>query len=284
VRDEPPTEPARAVADFLRPELNAVQQGALAALRRDGIAVLLFHELLGEKLLREALAEIDGFVRSAETQARAVGARPGRKGDLIIDRFGPIVDKMRPSPTLALDSVWIRIGTSELLLDIVNSYRERLLRLYYLDNWFTVPFPDADERVASQRWHRDPEDEHVVKVFLYLSDVDAGAGPFEYIRSSATGGRYGDLWPWGQAKRYPPPDGLTSRVAKEDRLTVTGPAGTLILCDTGGFHRGGFASMKPRVLATWTYVGPDARKTKPMYVIADPSLDQLAPQARFALA
>lgn len=270
--------------DFARPELNDVQQRTLAALRRDGIAVLPFHDLLDEKLLREALAEIKGFGRSAEAKAQACGDGPVRKGDLIISRYGRIGDKKRPSPTLPLDNVWIRIGSSELLLDIANSYRERFLRLYYVDNWFTVPFPEADERVASQRWHRDPEDEHVVKVFLYLSDVDAGAGPFEYIRSSATGGRYGDLWPWGQARRYPPADSLTNRVAKEDCLTVTGPAGTLIVCDTGGFHRGGFARMKPRVLACWTYVGPDASKSKRQYTIADESLDHLAPQARFALA
>jgi hypothetical protein len=114
--------------------------------------------------------------------------------------------------------------------------------------------------------------------------VDAGAGPFEYIRSSATGARYGARWPWGQAKRYAPADSLTDSVAKEDFLTVTGQAGTLIVCDTGGFHCGGFARMKPRVLATWTYVGPGARKSKGQYEIAAKSLDHLTPQARFALA
>src|SRR2546428_6860905 len=210
VSDDAPIAAAPVVVDFARPELNDVQQRALAALRRDGIVVLRFHDLLGEKLLREAVAEIEGFVRSAEAKAQTVGDRPVKKESLIISRFDRIGrGRKLPKPTFPLENVWVRVGTSELLLDIVNSYRERFLRLCYLDNWFTIPYPRTEERVLSQQWHRDPEDEHVIKVFLYLSDVDAHAGPFEYIRSSATGGRYGGLWPWGESKRYPPSDSLT---------------------------------------------------------------------------
>ena len=47
------------------------------------------------------------------------------------------------------------------ILGIVNAYRDEWTKLYYLDNWFTVPFADTNERLASQRWHRDPEDEHL---------------------------------------------------------------------------------------------------------------------------
>jgi hypothetical protein len=128
--------------------------------------------------------------------------------------------------------------------------------LFYVDNWYTVPYPNAGERVASQRWHRDPEDEHVVKLFVYLSDVDDGAGPFEYVRGSATGGRYGDLWPWQRQGLTAISDELEDAVAPEDVLTMRGPAGTIVLCDTGGFHRGGFARTAPRILSVATYLTP----------------------------
>jgi hypothetical protein len=39
---------------------------------------------------------------------------------------------------------------------------------------------------------------------------------------------------------------------------MTGPAGTMIFCDTSGFHRGGFAKTTPRVLSIWSYVSPEA--------------------------
>ena len=121
-------------------------------------------------------------------------------------------------PAFSIDSPWLRIAASELLLDVVNSYRERLTRLFYLDNWFTVPYPGAGQRVASQRWHRDPEDEHIVKVFVYFSDVDEEAGPFEYVRGSSAGGRYGDLWAVG---RRPP---LPARRRAGGRGRARGPA------------------------------------------------------------
>jgi hypothetical protein len=38
--------------------------------------------------------------------------------------------------------------------------------------------------------------------------------------------------------------------------TFTAPRGTLIFCNTSGLHRGGFATSRPRVLATATYCSP----------------------------
>ncbi len=58
--------------------------------------------------------------------------------------------------------------------------------------------PEAIDRVASQRWHRDYNDKHLLKVFLYMSDVDEAAGPFEYVPGNMIGGATGfaDVFPW----------------------------------------------------------------------------------------
>jgi hypothetical protein len=150
-----------------------------------------------------------------------------------------------------------------------------------VDEWFTVPYPRS-ERIASQQWHRDPEDEHVVKVFVYFTEVDEEAGPFEYVRGSSAGGRYADLWPWADGHRYVEAEELEAAVPPEDRLTVTGPAGTAIVCDTGGFHRGGFAQSRPRVLSTSTYLLPDTRKRR-FKVEYHGEQSSLPPQVRFVL-
>jgi len=42
--------------------------------------------------------------------------------------------------------------------------------------------------------------------------------------------------------------------------TFTGPKGTMLFCNTAGLHRGGFATGKARVLATFTYDSPAALK------------------------
>jgi hypothetical protein len=60
--------------------------------------------------------------------------------------------------------------------------------------------------------------------------------------------------------------------------------GTLIFCNTAGFHRGGFSTTSPRVLATATYSSPAslAALTTRSYDV-NGSLDDLDPPTRFAL-
>jgi Phytanoyl-CoA dioxygenase (PhyH) len=268
--------------------LNDVQRAAVDDLKRDGIAIVRFVDLFGEELWREACADIEPFIQETKEATRDVGERPAGKEEVIVRRFFHKAAKdgegNGSKPAFAIGSPWLRIAASDLLLDVVNSYREWSTRLFYLDNWFTVPYPGAGERVASQQWHRDPEDEHILKVFVYFSDVDEEAGPFEYVRGSSAGGRYGDLWAWCDGHRYPPADELEGAVAPEDRLTVTGPAGTIILCDTGGFHRGGFARTKPRILSISTYRRAGRKKGKRRFTVDFAGREEtLSPQARVAL-
>jgi len=273
-------------AAFVEPELNEVQRAAVDALAADGIAVLDFRSLFGEELWRDAVVDVEPFVRETEEATRDAGEQPADKDELIVRRLlhraGVRVDGEKPEkPRFSIREPWMRIAASPLLVDVVNSYRGQLTRLYEVDEWFTVPYPGA-ERIASQQWHRDPEDDHVVKVFVYFTDVDEGAGPFEYVRGSAAGGRYGDLWPWADGHRYVDAEELEAAVGPEDRLTVTGPAGTMIVCDTGGFHRGGFARTRARIMATQTYLLDGTRKRR-FKVEYHGEQSSLPPQVRFVL-
>jgi len=240
-------------AAFEPPELNAVQQRVVDGLRAEGIAVIGFQELFGESRWEELQAYVEPFVAERTEALAARGPKPLKKDDLIERRFHSRKEGAERH-VFPLDDPWLRTCASTTMLDIVDTYRGEHTLLHYLDNWFTVPYPEIEERMASQRWHRDPEEEHVVKVFTYFSDVDESAGPFEYVRGSPSGGRYGELWPWDPDSRHPPTDELDQATAAEDRLSLTGPPGTMIFCDTGGFHRGGFARAKPRVMGTSTYL------------------------------
>ena len=271
----------RAATDGYRPpELTAVQQRVLDAFRTDGIAVARFQELFGEGLWNAARADIEPFVE--EIKARRFGELPAGKEEVIVRRF--YKRDGDGAMRFSLSDPWLRIAASDTMLGIVNGYCGQPTWLYYLDNWFTVPYPQADTRVASQRWHRDPEDALIVKVFVYFSDVDEEAGPFEYIRSSAAGGRYGDLFAWGEGHRYPPPEELEGSIEPEDRLTMTGPAGTVIFCDTAGFHRGGFARTRPRILSISTFLRPGVKKGASRFEVdLEGREDDLSPQVRAAL-
>ena len=81
------------------------------------------------------------------------------------------------------------------LLDVANAYLGMWSKLEYVDVWYTPP-ARGGERVSSQRWHRDFNDRHLLKAFIYLVDVDEEAGPFEYVPRSAPGGELDHLWPW----------------------------------------------------------------------------------------
>jgi hypothetical protein len=123
--------------------------------------------------------------------------------------------------------------------------------------WHTLPL-NTDKRFASQRWHRDPEDQRKIRTYLYFSEVDAEAGAMEYLLGSQAGGPYESLFRWSDPLDMPyPPDGEIERqVPMSQRMLLEGKPGTLFFCDTAGFHRGGVSRSVPRILTTAAYVTP----------------------------
>jgi hypothetical protein len=265
------------VAGSADPQLR---QRIADALRRDGIAVTDFRDLFGQELWDELRDDVAPFVAEQEQLLGSAGPAPAHKDEFIVRRF----QGHDSAPRFSLQSPWLRVGLSEAVLGSVNAYRGAPTKLFYLDNWFTRPYAQAEQRIASQRWHRDPEEEHVVKVFLYLADVDEDTGPFEYVKGSPSGSRWGDLWPWGSKDKNPSDEKMAAAVPAEDRITLTGAAGTMFFCDTGGFHRGGFAKAKPRVLSLWSYVSPGAQQGRRFAVDLEGREEELAAEARAALA
>jgi hypothetical protein len=235
-----------------RPVLDETQQRILNQLHEDGYATVPFTELVAHTGVWEELegdaarfvAETEaGLAREQEGGESALRRRPGKEF---------VVRKYSSGAELGLDDPWLRLGINPRLLDIANAYLQMLSKLEYVDVWYTPP-ADADERRSSQRWHRDFNDRHLLKAFLYLVDVDEETGPFEYVPRSAAGGDLADDWPWRPlGENYPPEDEFAARIDGR-AVTFTAPKATLIFCNTSGFHRGGFATGKSRVLATVTW-------------------------------
>jgi hypothetical protein len=267
-----------------RPDLSPVQERVVEELEREGVAIVPFAELFGDEARWGALAsDIGAFVD--ETEARL----PAMSHDDRVAEFGKafLVRRFRAKkgeekPMLRLSNPWVSLGASPEFLGIVNAYRGQPMRLHDFDNWYTVPDAEA-ARSASQRWHRDGWENHIVKVFAYFNDVDEEAGPFEYVLGSSAGGRYGSLWPWEDKEVYPPQDELEAAIDPGDCRSLTGSAGSIVFCDTSGFHRGGFARTRPRILSYHTYLseaGQQRHRRK-----FDVELDgDLAEPVRYALS
>jgi hypothetical protein len=241
------------------PVLDAVQQGVLKRLRDEGYAALPLAELVpGPALWQELEADAARFV--AETEAGLAREREGGEAELR-RRAGKefLVRKYSWGAQLGLDDPWLRLGVNPRLLDLANGYLGMWSKLEYVDVWYTPP-AGGDERRSSQRWHRDFNDRHLLKAFIYLVDVDEETGPFEYVPRSAPGGELERLWPWRPlGENYPPEDEFAERIDGRS-VTFTAPKGTIIFCNTSGFHRGGFATRNARVLATLTWDSPASLK------------------------
>jgi Phytanoyl-CoA dioxygenase (PhyH) len=268
---------------FSPPALDDVQRHVLETMKRDGIAVVSFEELVDDRQLWETLSnDIAAFASHTEANLDELRAQQKKKSYLI-RRF------LKSGEQFGLDHPWLGFGLSSRVLDVVNSYRNEATWLIDLDNWYTIPDPEAEDRVASQRWHRDPWDNHIVKVFTYFSDVDREAGPFEYLRGSPAGGRNCHLWPWEGDEvyeahgLYPPQDEFESRAPAEDVLTATGPPGTMVFADTSGFHRGGWTRSKPRILSYASYVSTRFRLS-PRFQVDWSHGNGLSDAAEFAIA
>jgi len=263
------------------PELNDVQQRIVSELGTDGYSLLTFAELFPEsESWKEIESQSDQF--ASDTQSALAGDREGlrvRAGKEFVVRLHSY------DVELGLEDPWFRACASHRMLDLANTYLGLWSKLEYVDMWYSVPQPEEAARIASQRWHRDFNDKHLLKAFVYLVDVDEGTGPFQYVPGSAPGGPYGDAWPWRPlGENYPPEEELERRIPEDAVKTFTGPKGTLLFCNTAGFHRGGFATTAPRVLATATYSSPAslAALSERSYKFTG-SLEELDPQTRFAL-
>lgn len=148
------------------------------------------------------------------------------------------------------------------MLDIVNTYLGMWSKLTHADQWYSPPLGKDADRVGSMRWHRDYNDQHLVKVFVYLCDVDEHAGPLEYVPGSAREGPYVDAWPWKPLSEvYPTQEELERRIPGSAVRTLVGPEATMIFCNTSGFHRGGHVTDKPRKLWVFHYVSPAALRS-----------------------
>lgn len=271
------------------PQLDSDQQEVVEMLRADGLAVVPFSKLFDEQLWGELAASSRAFADQVEAglkadeepivideatmskeelkaarKAERIRARKAEKGGGVRNKQSYLQRSYPMVTELPLDNPWLKLAASPKMVDIVNTYLELWTKLLYVDQWYTVPvMTDEDARISSQRWHRDYNDQHLIKVFIYMNDVDAGAGPFEYVPGSARGGPYAEEWPWVPFGNdlYPPQDEFEQKIPTDAVRTLTAPAGTVIFCNTSGFHRGGFATERPRIMGVYNYISQAAMES-----------------------
>ncbi|MBD2774448.1 phytanoyl-CoA dioxygenase [Iningainema tapete] len=96
-------------------------------------------------------------------------------------------------------------------------------------------FPNSNQ-FGTLLWHKDSEDRRIIKIFVYLSDVEEHHGPFEYVPLSLTGRLsrkyfqiYYKLWQSGFVGIDD--QTLSQFIPKSAWQSCPGKAGTVIIVD-----------------------------------------------------
>lgn len=270
------------------PKLNPVQERLVKDLYATGVGICRFDELFPDpELWRSLSAYVAEFSDSEQVQSVI---RKRQKAFEEKHDFGAvehyIITKYDQSykPLISADNPLLQLGLNQIILDVVNSYLGLWSKLIYFDMWHTLPL-NTDTRILSQRWHRDPEDRRKIRTFLYFCDVDADAGAMEYFAGSHFGGPYEHFYEWSDPLGipYPPEGAVESKIPPESHIVLQGPPGTLIFCDTAGFHRGGTTKSRPRILETSAYVTPASLHKRRFEIDASVRNAPWSPAARFAV-
>lgn len=268
-----------------RRELASRERALVRDLATSGIAVAHISELFPPSVFADLQSYVRDRLASPEVRAglerevRSPDVQSKRKESFLINLWGGehLLDPEHP---------FLRFSLSRPMLAVVSAYLGALpkFREFFLQE--TVPIPPGTAAYSSQRWHADPDDRKLVKVFLYLNDVGETAGPFTYIRYSHGRGKWRSMFPYAPKRksRHPDPAFIDGHIPPEDRVVAIGQAGTIIFCDTSGVHRGGYATGQPRIMYTSVYT-TRASALPTRYTLAPNILERgpLPKEARYAI-
>lgn len=230
----------RRYADHL-PQLAAADRESIAHIRSHGVHVTTLDSL--------ALPETERVKQLLNGLVADLAARPATTSTI------------RPSreQLLADVSLW-RFGLSDRMLDIAENYLGMPARYYGAD----VRREVADGRPPHdvRQWHRDVEDYRVLKILLWLNDVDADGGPFAYVPRSSSARAVERLRYVGG---FISDEKLRCYVPEDQWCLATGSKWTAVMPDTAQvLHRATPPRARDRYSVTFTWTSRHPVNVKPV--------------------
>lgn len=130
----------------------------------------------------------------------------------------------------------LRWGLSERILKIVECYLGLPVGYGGLSFYYSV----ADGRDVGPRiWHRDKEDWRMIKVAVYLNDVDESGGPYQCVNAVANNWLKANLAPYQGLTNVQMEATLAATDIQDWPISCIGKTGTVIFTDTARcYHRG----------------------------------------------
>jgi hypothetical protein len=223
-------------------------------LNRDGIAITTADALFGaDRAYADLAAEVERLEREQAPQLEAIRNANG-SGRAVEKSF--LHELLGPRPELDPTTPCARFALNQRILRIANAYFGMYTRLRTYNVWHT--FVSSTDAKQSQLWHRDREDLLILKVFVYLNDVDDGAGPFTYAPGTHKKGPIQTLPPSfdEQGVRRSTDEQMATVVPASRWIKAVGPRASIIFADTHGYHKGGLCRERDRIMYHCMFTSP----------------------------
>lgn len=235
----------RRALSFLIAAAVRVRQGGPVTWPRDGTCRTVLADLK-----KEGLAMLPPLVPRAEIKRIADYFRGAM---VAAPNGGRLPVEQLPAGAAAADYSLETVLACPGLLTLVNAPRVLRIAADYLGCKPTISsigvrwtFPFSREARRFQSFHRDVDDWRFLKLFIYLSDVDAGSGPHSFVRRSHDTA-------FGLTTRAYTQLEIETRFGGHKIAIVTGPMGTTFMADTLGVHCGGRPTTGPRLMLQVQY-------------------------------
>ena len=208
---------------------------------KDTYAMIEDRDLIRELKKKQSMYKLDYIIpgKRKESSHKFIN----REELELSDGYISIVSKN----TIMKNSEILKWGLNEQLLAIVENY----IGLPPLFPGIYLRRDVANSKQTGTRyWHIHGEDSKIIKVIIYLEDVEKNDGPFCYIpRSSITTEKFEVF----NGSRVNDED-VTKKIPERFQNECTGPAGTVIFVDTCSvWHRGKTGTNKDRYTAFYIY-------------------------------
>ena len=264
---------------YRSPSLDQESSRILGDLNRFGIALTHADKLFGaDSGFRDMETAVARLEQERRAELDSMRARANETGSA---HKSFLFELLGSRPALDPRDAFARFALHDRILNLANEYFGMYTRLREYNVWHT--FVSSAGARQSQLWHRDREDRLILKVFVYLNDVDEGAGPFTYAPGTHEKGPI----------RTPPAafnengvlrstDEQMSAVVPHDQwIRGMGPKGTIVFADTHGYHKGGHCTERDRIMYHCMFTSPASESKE---LMTRPAAAEPAPDLARAVA
>lgn len=245
-----------------RDGLNTIEKHVLAQLNRDGIARTSVDDLFANGSdFNKLTSTVEDMLQERKEEITALEAGAADTSKIGSKTFN--LELLGSELTFDPSDIFSLFALSPAVLNIANAYLKMSAQLRYYNVWYT--FATSAAARESQLWHFDREDNYILKVFVYLKDVECGSGPFTYAPGTHRKGFYWNRKPeaFNENNVLRTTDEQMDAVIPRERwITATGKKGAVIFADTRGYHKGGEARTDNRLMYTCMFTSPasDSRR------------------------